>query len=74
VASIIGFPLTLMVIPAFLLSMLAEMALSGGFKPKWFATLAGLAGGMAGANSMAFMYRREAANKALKSRTLDGAA
>jgi hypothetical protein len=54
--------------------MLAEMALSGGFKPKWFATLAGLAGGMAGANSMAFMYRREAVNKALKSRTLDGAA
>lgn len=34
----------------------------------------GVAGGLAGANSMAFMYRREAANKALKSRTLDGAA
>lgn len=102
VGSIIGFSLILMLIPALLLSLTAEMILIGGIRLKWFVVLGGLVGGLAGigvstisrfeiavassyaglgvvgglagACCMAFLYRREAANKALKSRMPDGTA
>lgn len=48
VGSIVGFSLILMLTPAVLISIAAEMVLSTGIRSKWFLLLGGFAGAAAG--------------------------